>query len=147
MPDAATFSWSKYLELATILADDSGEACHRSAISRAYYSAYCSARDWLIENMNFELPPDMSSHKAVWREFAARSRSGWGHKWRTISQKGFRLLTRRHQADYDIPFADAGDGNPEELCGDLLHDTLRQAQMILDDLGKLNVPRSYFADR
>jgi len=44
------FAWKDYLELATVLKAQGEafqqESCFRSATSRAYYAAYCHARNW-----------------------------------------------------------------------------------------------------
>ena len=45
-----SFDWTEYLNLADILVRDRAsytneEACFRAAISRAYYYAFCSARN------------------------------------------------------------------------------------------------------
>jgi uncharacterized protein (UPF0332 family) len=41
------FDWSEYFNLAKELAETSKEAELRSAVSRAYYSAFCLARNYL----------------------------------------------------------------------------------------------------
>lgn len=45
-----SFDWSQYLNLANVLHGERGklaheEACLRTAISRAYYAAFCAARN------------------------------------------------------------------------------------------------------
>jgi len=48
------FAWKDYLELATVLKAQGEafrlESCFRSATSRAYYAAYCHARNWAANN-------------------------------------------------------------------------------------------------
>ncbi|MDR2624039.1 MAG: hypothetical protein LBC39_05655 [Methanobrevibacter sp.] len=44
------FCWRGYHDLACELADNDSSAKKRTSINRSYYSAYCVARDFLIEN-------------------------------------------------------------------------------------------------
>jgi len=48
------FDWSDYLELSRQLVGESGatiqEARQRCAISRAYYAAFCRARNYLVDH-------------------------------------------------------------------------------------------------
>ncbi len=43
------FDWRDFFNLAEELSNRNDEACIRSAISRYYYSAFCSARYYLVE--------------------------------------------------------------------------------------------------
>jgi len=40
-----SFGWKDYINLAEDLLDQSEESCFRSAVSRAYYGAFCIARN------------------------------------------------------------------------------------------------------
>ena len=61
------FDWNDYLDLAQRLEeliDGCGEdACRRSAVSRAYYAAYCLARNYAIEMFNFPPSPKSDRYK------------------------------------------------------------------------------------
>jgi len=50
------FRWEDYLSLAKELAKSTEEQHRRSAISRAYYAAYCSARAWYERKYNLQFP-------------------------------------------------------------------------------------------
>ncbi len=61
------FRWADYLDLAEELVQrgESGslsDACMRSAISRAYYAALLTARNWLREEMGVEVSDDAHIH-------------------------------------------------------------------------------------
>jgi hypothetical protein len=56
------FDWREYLNLARQLAglqgsDYSQEAVERSAVSRAYYAAFCWARNYAEKNLGFHHRP------------------------------------------------------------------------------------------
>jgi len=58
-----------YFELARLLSGQDGpfpNGRQRSAISRAYYSAYLEARDRMIESAEFEIPKK-GAHEKVWQ--------------------------------------------------------------------------------
>jgi uncharacterized protein (UPF0332 family) len=61
------FDWREYLELAKELAGlpgsgYSGEAAERSAVSRAYYAAFCWARNYAEKRLGFEPRRDSTDH-------------------------------------------------------------------------------------
>ncbi|MGE0133149.1 MAG: hypothetical protein AB7U82_34160 [Blastocatellales bacterium] len=90
------FDWAEYLRLAKELAQrQDDEAAHRSAISRAYYAAYCRACAYLNQK-NIPIPQGEGSHDRVWKSFKdlpGRTHSG-------IHNNGDRLKRKRVQADY-----------------------------------------------
>ena len=101
-----TFDWSEYLELAQELAGDAAsspnkDAKLRSAISRAYYAAFCKARNHLRDiDRDQKLlanPPKVKNvHKYVRNQFehsSDRSR-------KKIGTDLNRLRLRRNDADY-----------------------------------------------
>lgn len=52
------FDWNEYLILAQFLGGDCGisyseEAARRAAVSRAYYAAFCSARNYASSKLGF----------------------------------------------------------------------------------------------
>lgn len=89
------FDWADYRVFAKSLSQNADEASRRSAISRAYYSAYHLAAGHLSEHFNFQISKD-KSHDAVWRAFSAKGRS-YGEVW----NKGDKLKKLRVDADYD----------------------------------------------
>ncbi len=90
------FDWTKYLVLAEELGlrhDD--EAALRSAVSRAYYAAFCKARNRLsLEGVDI---PKMDVHSFVWNRY----REAVGELRRSIGTTGDRLRRSRNKADYD----------------------------------------------
>lgn len=98
------FDWAEYLKLAEELANRHGdEAAQRAAISRAYYAAYCSARnkleDWQLLKRNQR---SKTSHQDVWGIFEDDSRPGWEQ----VGQEGHNMKEDRRKADYEDQIRD-----------------------------------------
>ena len=104
----STFDWANYLTFAEELAKRSDEAALRSAISRAYYSAYCKARNRLGES---GIAVRTNSHKWLWDYFR---RSGNGEI-RRLGLNGDRLRMARNRADYDNVYQDLISSVPTAL--------------------------------
>ena len=101
-----TFDWSAYLKLAQELAgDDTGspgeEAKLRSSVSRAYYAAFCKARNHLRDIDGHQIlsayPPKVNVHKYVRDEFKNSSDISRKKIGNTLN----RLRIHRNKADYD----------------------------------------------
>lgn len=88
------FDWREYYELARMLAGCDDEACERSAISRAYYAAFCGARNAIAGSI--PIKDDHTAHSLVWRCYSMGE-----HRYRRIGQNGDRLKGLRRAADYD----------------------------------------------
>src|SRR5687768_14389490 len=98
-----TFDWREYLTLSEALASMDGEAAHRSALSRAYYSVYCATRNWLLAR-GYILVSQRNIHRTIWNEmifqidpkvwsgisvesaYRARSLGNDGHRLREIRE-------------------------------------------------------------
>jgi uncharacterized protein (UPF0332 family) len=70
------FDWREYLNLAKFLlglksSEISKEALYRCAVSRAYYSAFCWARNYAQRNLGFKPTKKTEDHKLV-REILAK---------------------------------------------------------------------------
>jgi len=96
-----TFDWSEYLELARELigqnvAPAGEEARLRAAVSRAYYAAFCKARNHLLAE-GCHLPQDGKVHAAVHSEF----RQSAEKRRKQIGLDLQRLRADRNRADYD----------------------------------------------
>ena len=91
--------WTGYVTLAANLVEYELSA-KRSAISRAYYGAFNSARRRL--EAHGVSVPDHRSHAEVWRTFrgAERATSGNKGKWQMVGELGAQLRQLRNQADY-----------------------------------------------
>ncbi|MCI0614558.1 HEPN domain-containing protein [bacterium] len=90
------FEWAEYLRLAEELAErQNDEAALRSAVSRAYYAAYCKACAYLNEK-NIAVPHGEGSHDRVWNSFINLP----GRTHTSIQGNGDRLKRRRVIADY-----------------------------------------------
>lgn len=91
------FDWWEYLALAQRLEAAGDEASRRSAISRAYYSVLCAARNSLVNSQSgFVVNPGRSLHAQVWDAYERRGDLAG----RQIAQWGRRLKHHRARADY-----------------------------------------------
>ncbi len=97
-----SFDWADFLTLADALLRDPNlpgpeEASLRSAISRAYYAAFCSARNFALDKENFVPQGTAKDHKRLGAHFQkARDRTH-----RKIATELSRLRDNRNKADYD----------------------------------------------
>ena len=68
------FDWREYLTIAQYLqvqssSEFSQEAAHRCAVSRAYYAAFCHARNYARDCQGFILTRDGNEHELVRSHF------------------------------------------------------------------------------
>jgi len=120
------FKWSDFLELARRLAvDGADEAAQRTTISRAYYAAYCSAAEYLLQSWP-GLAADLLTHDTVWHAFAEPNDDDL---WR-LFQNGTSLRAARIRADYQNPMI----GKSVEAQ---LNDSLRQSRRALEALERI----------
>jgi uncharacterized protein (UPF0332 family) len=103
-----SFNWSEYLALAQELFDMSPtsaikEADLRSAISRAYYAAFCQSRDHLIYKDRDPIPYEVNAHEYIVKRFENSSDA----RRQKIGQLLHHLRSTRNIADYqDVFFGD-----------------------------------------
>lgn len=93
------FNWAEYLTLAEELAGRHGdEAAQRAAVSRAYYTVYCRARNALEDRQLFDREQiTKTPHQDVWDTFEEDYRT----EWILIGQLGSNLKQDRVKADYN----------------------------------------------
>jgi uncharacterized protein (UPF0332 family) len=91
--------WLLYYDVALEWVGNDGEAHKRSAVSRAYYAMFCTARNELKDNIDDEYSPPKcgSEHKYVWNLYK-KDRHPRGT--RQIVVLGDRLRHARNRADY-----------------------------------------------
>lgn len=95
----AVFDWTNYLVLAKELGNRQDEASLRSAISRAYYSAFCNARNRLGQQ-GVTVPKTGDVHKWVWDQY----RLSGTQLLQSVGIEGDRLRKVRNTADYADDF-------------------------------------------
>src|ERR1041384_1418998 len=98
-----SFDWAAVLELADELAQRDDEAAHRTAISRAYYSAFGLARE-LVENEGMSFAATENLHSLVWKTFTDSSDDRRYY----VGIDGRWLRLNRNSADYDPSLTDTG---------------------------------------
>ncbi len=86
--------WFDYFELAQEWVNEDSEAYKRSAISRAYYAMYLTARDKLCDANRYHPSGDESLHVYVWNKY--KDYPEYEH----IGGLGNKLHRRRIEADY-----------------------------------------------
>lgn len=91
--------WAGFLAFAERLSKGDGEAELRSAVSRAYYSAYNDARRYVRGKDPSYLPANRKDpdHWKVWNWFSQAP-----GKAPQIATLGQALRTKRTEADYDV---------------------------------------------
>ncbi|MCY7274762.1 MAG: HEPN domain-containing protein [Phormidesmis sp. CAN_BIN44] len=100
-----SFDWGQYLTLAEELSRKSTtpanlEARQRTAISRAYYAAFVSARNYLRDYKKLPIPQTGEAHRDVAQQFRLNAETSN----RTIADNLRRLRLYRNQADYTDKF-------------------------------------------
>jgi len=100
-----TFDWSEYYKLSKELAgqttgSSTEEARLRSAISRAYYAVFCTARNYWSVKENKPITRSGQEHGAVCDWFLSRS----DHLSKDIGEHLDQLRRYRNKADYDDTF-------------------------------------------
>jgi hypothetical protein len=93
------FDWKDYLEIAHALRSQAGnglppEAALRSAVSRAYYAAFCHARNYAHERHGLPLRYTADDHGLVKRHFQTR-------RARTVADRLDALRQIRNKCDYE----------------------------------------------
>lgn len=121
-----TFDWSTYLTLAGQLVVAGDEARCRSSVSRAYYSAFCCAREWLrTARPTVAIPRDSECHKFVQDWFNREP----GRLNTRIASELKNLRISRTDADYENKLQGAPDKMAEAA--------VKRAQSVLDLLKQL----------
>jgi uncharacterized protein (UPF0332 family) len=118
------FDWLEYLELAKVLADMKGvesfqEAARRSAVSRAYFAAFCWARNYAGTKGGFKPRRDATVHKELRDYLANQGR-------RDIASALNRLRMWRNICDYEDEVSELDN---------LVSASLYEAKNIIEKMG------------
>jgi uncharacterized protein (UPF0332 family) len=103
------FDWKEYLDISRYLYGNSSipitrESSLRAAVSRAYYAAFCHARNYAIYKFSFEPSGHGTDHSALRRHYAKTRLSA-------INNPLDHLQQWREQCDYDDEIE-----NIESMC-------------------------------
>lgn len=94
-----SFAWVHFFDLARSLAAEPNEASQRSAISRAYYAAFHTARRYVRAKLpEVRLNKAGEDHFHVWDSLKKSAR----REERAAGIKGKALYDARKRADYDL---------------------------------------------
>ena len=118
------FDWGEYLTIARFLGDDQtqsqfnfgAEAAIRSATSRAYYAAFCSARNYAASRLSFQPNGDRSDHGRLREHFRRTNRA-------QIATALGQLQQWREQCDYQDDELENG--------ADLLRGAIGRAERVI----------------
>ena len=131
-----SFNWSDFLALAEALFSNPDmpgpdEASLRSVTSRAYYAAFCSARNFARDYENLNLTQTAKDHQLVIRHFQ-KSQNPIHRK---IGRNLRRLRDHRNKADYEDSLArpNALTQSAVTLTRNLLSSLNIQAPIMGDD--------------
>jgi uncharacterized protein (UPF0332 family) len=95
----APFVWDDFLALADQLVSQAGgnvgEACLRTATSRAYYAAFCKCKSYAVVNFGFTPGRTGDDHSGVKDAFFANGR-------RKEARSLLELRLWRNYCDYDL---------------------------------------------
>lgn len=89
------------MELARELEKENDEAKLRSSISRAYYAAYCSSRNYMENPCGRKLPFDEPTHQYVIDYFSGKKGVRTTPRRLKIAQNLIRMRQKRRTADYN----------------------------------------------
>src|SRR5688500_7191826 len=106
------FAWTEYLRVAKDLLATNTEAAHRSAISRAYYASYRTARDVAVKN-SWVKNKRRILHAEVWDAFLAQPDA----RARRLGAAGRILNEQRTAADYEAVFPNPIDHSAHVAVG------------------------------
>lgn len=95
------FDWKEYLNLAIELSSVDEEAKLRSSISRAYYAAFCTARNYMVDHDHRIIPYDESVHQYVISHYVGNRGSTKSKQRKKIAQELKRMKIERQIADYE----------------------------------------------
>jgi hypothetical protein len=100
------FDWKTLLDLARQMEHDaasakSAEAHYRSAVSRAYFAAFCHARNYAESFLKYQAKQDERDHGSLRAHLKGKRRQG-------DADRLERLRQWRNEADYlnDLPWTD-----------------------------------------
>lgn len=96
------FSWKQYIHFATELSGRKDEPALRSAISRAYYGAFCYSRNYLTNTGKIQIPKDDLGviHKLVINYLSESD----DNDEKLAGQHLSNLRRKRNEADYNTNF-------------------------------------------
>ncbi len=136
------FTWNDYLSLAERLATLPEEEYKRTAISRAYYAAFCSASAWYLKRWK-KLPKPrnpkehLGSHEIVWAAYQL-PRHAKDRRYGKVGSLGDSLKQLRVYADYkeSFPMVDL------LTLDDQVQIALRLARLLVKNLNGIESGRS-----
>lgn len=126
-----SFEWYKYLDFAEYIRKNSSEApdneaCHRAAVSRAYYAAFCTVREYLKKKNNSDDYNSQAAHKKVCDDMIATKQPIHIK----IARQLIEIKGNRKKADYNNRLSPA----PSTLS----YQTIGIARRIIEEVSKLS---------
>lgn len=130
--------WLEFAKLGKEYIHETNKAKQRTGISRFYYSAFCSSRDYINENrtyLNKKSEEIMTSknvdvHRETSKIFKKHPKFKKGNKGKIISKNLNKLRKMRNQADYDK--------NIDKPLSNMINESKKISEIILNSLKELN---------
>jgi uncharacterized protein (UPF0332 family) len=128
------FEWREYLTLARDIDSKTAPTCcdearWRAAVSRAYYAAFCTARDYLIECG--EISHLRRDEPKLHQEVPAKYTSSNDGRRKDVGRWLREMRTERNRCDYDESVPDLRDAARQALT---------KSKWALDKLAKIRAP-------
>lgn len=109
MKNPKKFEWSKFRDLGIEYLHENNPAKQRTGVSRFYYSAFCTSRDFLNENKTYldkksekvMTSKNVDVHRETSKIFKNHPKFKKENKGKIISKNLNKLRKMRNQADYD----------------------------------------------
>ncbi len=125
-----SFDWKEFLNLALFLKGDSkikysSEAACRTVVGRAYFTAFCSSRNFARDNQGYKPSYDDEDHKNIRKHYRMV-------RMYKIAKFLDHLRIWRNMCDYDDVITDAEARNTNILA----NTAIERAQKVLAELSK-----------
>ena len=127
-----SFCWKHYLDLAEDLAKhDTDEARLRASISRAYYAAFCNARNYMINKDDNQFPQRHDHHKYLVRYYKGELNESKSDVEGIRSKLGKDLdIMRRFRVNVDYDDDVRKIGNLSKTTADVL----KRSKRVISDI-------------
>lgn len=138
MKNQNEFEWLEFTDLGMEYLNETNRTKQRTGISRFYYGAFCSSRDFLNENKTYldeksekiMTSKNVDVHRETSKIFKNHPKFKKENKGKIISKNLNKLRKMRNQADYDK--------TTEKPLSKMINESKRISDIILDSLKNLN---------
>ncbi len=138
MKNQNKFEWSQFRDLGKEYINENNPAKQRTGVSRFYYAAFCSSRDYLNKNKTYlnkkseiiMTSKNVDVHRETSKIFKKHPKFKKGNKGKIISKNLNKLRKMRNQADYDKIL--------NKSLSKMINESEKISEIILNSLKNLN---------